>query len=79
MNKMGDIGFIIEDGVDQMVKDHDMQKGEILNHINGYIDIHYPGAIEEYQDETSPIYFYGCLETFVKLYKKQIKELLKEK
>lgn len=76
MSKLGDVMHELEDVVSQMVEDHDLQKGEILALVQEYIDVHHPGAIEEYQDGTSPIYCYGSLELFAKLYKKQLKELL---
>lgn len=70
MNKMGDVMFTVEDVVTQMAEEHDMQKGEMLSLFAQYIDNHFPGAIEEYEDGTHPIYFYGPKETFYKLYGK---------
>jgi hypothetical protein len=79
MKRMGDVMFDIEEVIGkQMIEKHDLQKGEALSLINDYIDVHYPGAIEEYQDGTNPIYFYGPLETFVKLHSKRIREILDE-
>lgn len=76
--KFEDTTFIIEDGVDEMVTKHGMQKHEILAHVSGYIDFHYPGAIEEYEDGSTPLEFYGPIETFIKKYKKQILEILND-
>jgi hypothetical protein len=39
--------------------DHDLQHGEILNLIRGYLEIHCPGAREQYEDGGSPVFFYG--------------------
>jgi hypothetical protein len=39
--------------------DHDLQHGEILNLIRGYLEIHCPGAREEYTDGGSPEFYYG--------------------
>lgn len=62
--------FDVEYMVKQMVEEHDMQKGEIMALVSQYIDVHYPGAIEEYQDDSNPIFFYGPKESFYKLYGK---------
>jgi hypothetical protein len=39
--------------------DHGLQHGEILNLVRGYLEIHCPGAREEYLDGTSPEFYYG--------------------
>jgi hypothetical protein len=78
MRRAGDVMFKIQDGCDELCGEHDMQKHEVLSLVSTHIDNHWPGAIEEYQDGTSPISFYGPLETFVKLYKDRILEILSE-
>jgi hypothetical protein len=63
MMKMGDIMHEIERIVGgQMIEKHDLQKGEVLALISKYIDIHYPGAIEEYEDGSHPVEYYGPKE-----------------
>lgn len=73
LQRMGDIMFELEDVISKMVEQHDLQKGEILGFVNGYIDIHFPDAVEIYQDDTSPKYFYGAPELHARLYKKESK------
>jgi hypothetical protein len=64
---MGDIMFDIESVVSEMVDDHDLQRGDILALVLNYIDVHYPTAIEEYEDGTNPVYIYGHKDTIAKL------------
>ena len=46
-----------------MVYEHQMQHGEVLNIVNGYLDIHCPEAKEQYTDGTQPVFFYGPEES----------------
>lgn len=63
MMKMGDVMHEIERIVGvQMIEKHDLQKGEVLALISKYIDIHYPGAVEEYEDGSHPVEYYGPKE-----------------
>ena len=59
LRPMGDIMLDLENIVCEMADSHDMQKGEILGLVSQYIDVHLPESIEEYEDGTSPIYYYG--------------------
>lgn len=43
----------------EMAVDHDMQWGDILNLVRGYLEVHCPGAREEYTDGGHPIFYYG--------------------
>ena len=74
MKTLGDLMFQVEDLVEQFVDVHDMQRGEIMALIDNYIVTHYPGAIEEYEDGSSPIYFYGPVESMKLLYKDRLEE-----
>lgn len=66
--------FTIEDVISEMILDHDMQKGEILSLISGYIDVHFEDAIEVYEDDnSSPIFFYGSKNELVKRLTKEKK------
>lgn len=56
---LGDITSDLEPLLLEMVSDHDLQHGEILNIIRGYLEIHCPGSKEQYTDGTQPIFFYG--------------------
>ena len=59
LRPMGDITFSLENIVQEMVDGHDLQWGEILNIIKGYLEVHYPNAREEYTDGTHPVFYYG--------------------
>ncbi len=49
----------VEDILTEMVDDHDLQWGDILNLIYGYMVVHLPGAQEEYEEGGSPKFYYG--------------------
>lgn len=62
IRRLGDITEDLEPLIFELVEGHDMQWGEILNLIKGYLEIHCPGAQEEYEDGTRPIMYYGSYE-----------------
>jgi hypothetical protein len=39
--------------------DHDLQHGEILNLVRGWLEVHAPGAREQYDDGGVPVFYYG--------------------
>lgn len=43
--------------------DHGLQWGDILNLVRGYLEVHCPGAREEYLDGSHPVFYYGPKET----------------
>lgn len=43
----------------EMAVDHDLQWGDILNLVRGYLEVHCPHAQEEYTDGTKPEFYYG--------------------
>ena len=56
----GDILLDLEILLDEMIDDHDVQFGDILNLIYGHLVIHRPDAREVYEDDgSSPILSYG--------------------
>lgn len=60
LRPLGDITQDLEPLLFEMVDNHALQKGEVLALISVWIDIHYPLAIEVYEnDNTSPEMFYG--------------------
>lgn len=63
MRALGDIISDMEDLVFEMVDDHDMQRGDILAIVKNYIDVHCPESIEEYEDGSNPVYFYGPIDS----------------
>jgi hypothetical protein len=60
MRPMGEITQDLEDLITEMVDQHDLQWGEILNLIFGYLLIHFPNARETYEDDSHPVFYYGC-------------------
>ena len=68
--KAGDILLDLEPLFFELVEDHEFQMGEMLALVKCWIEIHYPEAIEEYQDDTRPIYFYGPKEKLIAFAKK---------
>ena len=46
----------------EMVDDHRLQWGEILNIIRGYLEVHVPESQEQYEEGGSPIFYYGPRE-----------------
>lgn len=70
MSEIEKLTFELEEVLIKL-SDLGLQKGEILGLVNNYIDVHLPGCIEEYEDGTSPRYFYGAPETFNKLHREQ--------
>jgi hypothetical protein len=46
--------------LDEMVDCHDLQWGDILNLVRGYLEIHRPDAQEEYVENSGrPVFYYG--------------------
>lgn len=58
MRKLGNILLDLEELIDEMDQ-HGLQLGDVLALVKSHIEIHNPGMIEEYIDETHPIYYYG--------------------
>lgn len=56
---LGQILLEIEPLILEMVEEHDLQYGDILNLIYGYLEVHCPDAREKYLDNTSPRFYYG--------------------
>lgn len=43
----------------EMTVDHDMQWGDVLNIVRGYMEVHCPHAREEYTEGGHPEFYYG--------------------
>lgn len=56
---LGDILLDLEPLILEMVEKHDLQWGDILNLIYGYLEVHCPGAREEYIKGGHPRFYYG--------------------
>lgn len=60
MRKLGNILLDLEVILDEMVDDHELQTGDILNLVYGHLQIHRPDAMEVYTDDNSnPALYYG--------------------
>ena len=70
---LGDYTFELEDLLDRFVQEHDPQAGEILTWVYNYLIIHHPDSVEVYEDDTSPIFFYGAPESYAKIIERRKK------
>lgn len=43
----------------EMTVDHDLQWGDVLNLVRGYLEVHVPGAQEKYTAGGNPEFYYG--------------------
>lgn len=59
MRPLGDVSLDLEKVLEEMVDQHDLQMGEILNLVRGWLEIHRPDSREQYLDNSSPIFYYG--------------------
>jgi hypothetical protein len=50
----------------EMAVDHDLQWGDILNLVRGYLEVHCPEAQEQYVAGGSPEFYYGPQKTIKK-------------
>jgi len=62
MRKMGEITSDLEELLGEMVDVHDLQTGEIMSLVHNWIEVHRPDAREEYEDGSSPIFYYGPID-----------------
>lgn len=62
LRPLGDVLIDLEPVIEEMVEDHELEWGDILNLVRGYLEVHYPEAKEVYVSEDSPIYYYGPKE-----------------
>lgn len=63
--KLRPLGFVTQDLEPLLLEmgiDHDLQHGEIMNLIYGYLLIHLPEQKEEYLDGTSPVFYFPMLQ-----------------
>lgn len=61
-NKLRSLGSIlldIEPLVLEMTDGHDLEHGDILNLIRGYLEVHCPGSREQYVGGGQPTFYYG--------------------
>lgn len=56
---LGHILLDMEKLILEMTDDHDLQWGDILNLVRGYLEVHCPNAQEEYTAGGNPEFYYG--------------------
>jgi hypothetical protein len=56
---LGDVLLEVEPLLLEMVHEHDLQWGDILNLVRGYLEVHCPNAQEKYNAGGNPKFFYG--------------------
>lgn len=62
LRRTGDILLDLEPLLLELLVDHDMQWGDVLSLVHGYMMIHAPHAREEYVEGGNPVFFYGPKE-----------------
>ena len=58
IRKVGNVLLDMEPLIQELVA-QELQWGDILNLIRGYLEVHCPDAQEEYIDGGNPIFYYG--------------------
>lgn len=56
---LGDILLELEPLLDEMIIDHGLQWGDVMGLVRAHLEIHLPCGKEEYEDGTSPMFYYG--------------------
>lgn len=56
---LGEILLDLEPLIQEMTDVHDLQWGDVLNLIYGYLEVHCPASCEEYTTGGSPVFYYG--------------------
>ena len=59
LRPLGQVLLDLEPLLLEMAIDHDLQWGDVLNLIKGYLEVHCPGAQEKYNAGGSPEFYYG--------------------
>lgn len=59
LRPIGEITSDLEPLILELVEGHDLQWGEILSLMHGYLQVHCPGAREEYDEGGHPEFYYG--------------------
>ncbi len=67
---ISDVLLDLEPLLFELTEEQGLQMGEMLALVKCWIEIHYPDAIEEYQNGTHPIYYYGPKENMLAFAKK---------
>ena len=56
---IGEALFDLEEILDDLIDNHELQWGDLLNIVYGHLVVHRPDAQEEYEEGGNPIFYYG--------------------
>lgn len=56
---VGSVLLDMEKLILEMTEDHELQWGDVLNLVRGYLEVHCPGAQEQYDAGGVPEFYYG--------------------
>lgn len=56
---MGEIRCELEELYDEIIDTHDQQIGDEVGWLHEHLKMHRPDAMEEFTDNTRPVFFYG--------------------
>lgn len=71
LRRLGNITRDMEKLLIEMCIDHDLQWGEVLNIVRGYMEIHLPGSQEQYTAGGQPEFYYGPRRPDTKIKKEE--------
>ena len=63
LRPLGDVLLDMEPLLDELLVDHDLQHGDVLALVYQHMVVHNPNQIEEYEDGSNPIFYYGPKES----------------
>lgn len=70
LRPLGDVLLDLEPLLYELTSDHELQRGEVLALMKAWCDIHMSECIEQYQDDTEPVYYYGHKNNLLEFAKK---------
>jgi len=59
LRPLGEVLLDLEPLILEMAYDHDLQWGDVLNVVKGYLEVHCPEAQERYVKGGNPVFYYG--------------------
>jgi hypothetical protein len=63
LRPLGTVLLELEPLILEMVEGHELQHGDVLNLVRGYLEVHCPDAREEYVNGGSPVFYFGPPDT----------------
>lgn len=59
LRPLGHVLLDMEKLLTEMCVDHELQWGDVLNNVRGYLEVHLPASREEYTAGGHPEFYYG--------------------